>query len=162
MTDNAIERGKTMLATIRSANAMGLVGIYPDSSVEQVVGGLIDEIERLNHDAHQARLLRAIEGTQPPLHEDTTAMMLGLVPDTRADSQRCQYGDSESGQCLANRGHAGNHIPSWSYVTPDWSAVGCPACGQPPNSYCITPSRHEAKRPHLKRLRRALREAKYA
>ena len=59
----------------------------------------------MSDSAAMERLLRAIEEMPPSLTKDKTAMMLRLVPDTRTAAERCQYGDSDVGQCVANSGH---------------------------------------------------------
>lgn len=41
----------------------------------------------------------------PRVRDDKTAMMLGLVPDTRTAEERCHRGDSDVGRCIANAGH---------------------------------------------------------
>lgn len=44
---DVVDQGKSMLNTIAYARAIGVSPAYPDSSVEQVVRGLVAEVERL-------------------------------------------------------------------------------------------------------------------
>jgi hypothetical protein len=46
VTQDIVERAKTMLATIEYAKCKGIVHVYPDSSVAGIVGGLVEEVER--------------------------------------------------------------------------------------------------------------------
>lgn len=44
---DVVEQGKSMLSTIEYARAKGIAQAYPDSSVAEVVGNLVAEVERL-------------------------------------------------------------------------------------------------------------------
>lgn len=47
MSATPVERGKAMLSTIALAQSKGISGAYPDSSVADVVGALVTEVEHL-------------------------------------------------------------------------------------------------------------------
>jgi len=52
---DVVDQGKSMLNTIAYARAIGVSPAYPDSSVEQVVRGLVAEVERLRRSEWAAR-----------------------------------------------------------------------------------------------------------
>jgi len=52
---DVVDQGKSMLNTIAYARAIGVSPAYPDSSVEQVVRGLVVEVERLRAENEQLR-----------------------------------------------------------------------------------------------------------
>lgn len=45
-----VEQGKSMLSTIEYTKAKGITQAYPDSSVAEVLGKLVAEVERLRRD----------------------------------------------------------------------------------------------------------------
>ncbi|KAB7761784.1 hypothetical protein [Mycolicibacterium mucogenicum] len=49
-TNDVLFKGKTMLSTIDYARTCGVSPAYPDSSVAEVIGALVDEIERRQQD----------------------------------------------------------------------------------------------------------------
>lgn len=87
---DVVEQGKSMLSTIEYARAKGITQAYPDSSVAEVVGNLVAEVERMRE--HAASVRRAIESWRNSLpgDESTVTHLVEVVEDLLAAAEKAE------------------------------------------------------------------------